>query len=412
METEVIEDIAMSEKITHDSLTKLAKTPKQICLSLYMPMHRRFPESEQDLIRYKNLLRDLRHALEARYPDAEHDKLMQPFERLLDDHDFWIHQGEGLVVLGGEHFFKVYTVQRPVPERIYVNDHPHLTPLMRIAQSAERYQVLYLARDDIRLFEGNRDELVEVELAPEVPRNQNQALGRDLTGKTQSGHPDGFAGADSRGDPYMHEAGGSGKQNEIDRDRERFFREIDRAIDEYHTKPSGLPLVLAALPENQSFFRAGSHNHLLMNEGINIDPGSLDLDTLRKRSWEIMSQHYKERLNNVLENYKVSQGTGLASDQLEEIGPATVSGRVATLLVEAGRTVPGKMDQESGAVNIGTTDTGAIDDRSANARENTGQNADLLDELIMHGMQTGGDVVVVPPELMPTKSGAAAVFRY
>lgn len=43
---------------------------------------------------------------------------------------------------------------------------------------------------------------------------------------------------------------GQGDRNEeIDLDIERFFRAVSRAIYEHHSKPSGLPLILAALPE-------------------------------------------------------------------------------------------------------------------------------------------------------------------
>lgn len=387
----------MSDRITRDTLVELLKIEPQICLSLYMPAHRKFPQSSQDLIRYKNLVRKLRQRLSTQHPDTDQDKLMQPFEELAENHDTWIHQGDGLAVLSGENFFKVYRVQRPVPEQIVVNTHPYLKPLINIAQSAESYQVLCLCRDEVRLFEGNRDQLHEITPAHGVPLNQEQALGTQLTEKTQSGLPGGYSAAQHRGDPNMHEAGGSGKQDEIDRDRERFFREVDRAVLEYHSRPSRLPMILAALPENQAFFRAGTHNDQLVEEGVNIDPAALDVDTLRERCWEVMSHHFEAHLNDIKDQYGVSRGQGLASDQLEEIGPATISGRVATLLVEEGRTIYGKMDHGNGEVRL----EGSEDD-----------SLDLLDELALHGMQTGGNVLVLPADQMPTRSGAAAVFRF
>jgi hypothetical protein len=43
----------------------------------------------------------------------------------------------------------------------------------------------------------------------------------------------------------MHHGHG-GKKDEADIDAERFFRAIDRAVLEHHSRPSGLPLMLAA----------------------------------------------------------------------------------------------------------------------------------------------------------------------
>ena len=52
---------------------------------------------------------------------------------------------------------------------------------MRTVQSADRYQILGLNRQAIKLFEGNRDALDEVELAQGVPRTLTEALGEELT---------------------------------------------------------------------------------------------------------------------------------------------------------------------------------------------------------------------------------------
>ena len=69
----------------------------------------------------------------------------------------------------------------------------------------------------------------------------------------------------------IHHGYGS-KQDEIDADAQRFFRVLDRAVLEHHSEPSRLPLILAALPENQSLFRQVSHNPSLISDGIDIDP--------------------------------------------------------------------------------------------------------------------------------------------
>ena len=45
-----------------------------------------------------------------------------------------------------------------------VADSFHTKPLMRIVQSADRYQILALSRDSARLFEGNRDRVDEIDL--------------------------------------------------------------------------------------------------------------------------------------------------------------------------------------------------------------------------------------------------------
>lgn len=387
----------MSELLTRQTLTELLNVAEQPCLSLYMPTHRAFPEREQDPIRFRNLLRELRDQMQARFPDEQHDELMRRFEAYQDDREFWNNPRGGVAMLGGRDFFKVFTLYRSVPERAIANIHPHIAPLLRIIQSADQYQVLALSRDEVRLFEGNRDQLIEVELAEGVPKNIVEALGSDLTAGDQSGRPDGFGAAGDRGDPFQHESGGSGKQDEIDSDRERFFRAVDRAIIQHHSRHSGLPLVLAALPENQAVFRELSHNQQLVEGGVAIDQAALDIRELQNRSWEVMASQYSMRLDGLLDQYGAARGKGLAGDDLGEIGRASISGRIATLLVEADRVQPGRLDHTSGQVTLESGETGK---------------PDVLDELALHAMRNGADVVIVPTERMPCRSGAAAVYRF
>ena len=100
---------------------------------------------------------------------------------LAADAAFWNHTLDGLAVLGGPDLFNVYRLQRPVHELAVVADSFHIKPLVRIMQSADRYQVLALNRREIKLFEGNRDVLDKIALAPGVPQTITEALGEELT---------------------------------------------------------------------------------------------------------------------------------------------------------------------------------------------------------------------------------------
>src|SRR3546814_15134496 len=95
----------------------------------------------------------------------------------------WNHNFEGLAVLGAAGLFRVYRLQRPVADLAIVADSFHTKPLMRIVQSADRYQVLGLNRHSARLFEGNRDSIDEITLAPEVPRKIGRASCRERGGQ-------------------------------------------------------------------------------------------------------------------------------------------------------------------------------------------------------------------------------------
>lgn len=365
------------------------------CLSLYQPTHRHHPDNKQDPIRFGNLVKELEASLLQLVPEDEAQRLLEPFRTMEDDRDLWNHTLDGLAVMGAKGTFRVYRLQRPVAELAVVADRFHTKPLIRILQSADRYHVLGLSRHEAKLFEGNRDALDEIELHEDVPRTITAALGEELTEPHLTVASYGGTGG-SQG--AMHHGHG-GKSEELDIDAERFFRVIDKGVLEHHSQPSGLPLILAALPEHHHRFHEVSRNPLLIEESIDVNPDALaSVDELRERAWQVMEPRYLARLAALVEGFGSARANELGDDDLAEVAKALVGGRVATLLIEARRQVPGRVDPETGDVALGELEHPEVDD--------------VLDDLGMLALKMGGDVVVVPTEQMPTETGVAAIYRY
>ncbi|HUG39550.1 MAG TPA: hypothetical protein VMM12_03640 [Longimicrobiales bacterium] len=365
------------------------------CLSLYLPTHRHHPDNQQDPIRFGNLVKALEESLRQQFPQEEIRPLLEPFLALADDHDFWHHTLDGLAVLGARGMFRVYQLQRPVAELAVVAESFHVKPLLRILQSADRYHVLGLNRQEIKLFEGNRDALDEIEPAQGVPRTITEALGEELTEPHQTVASYGGVGG---GHSPMHHGHG-GRESEVDIDAERFFRAVDRAVLEHHSQPSGLPLILAALPEHHHMFRDVSHNPFLIQESIDIHPDALSsIDELRQRAWQLMEPRYLARLAALVAEFGNARSEGLGDDELAQVAKAVVGGRVATLLIEARREVPGRINAATGDIELDDLTHPEVDD--------------VLDDLGRLALKMGGRVVVVPTERMPTKTGIAAIYRY
>ena len=68
------------------------------------------------------------------------------------------------------------------------------------------------------------------------------------------------------------------------------------------------------------------------------------------------------------------------------------------MLIEADRVIPGHFDPVSGAIQFAEPGDPMVDD--------------LLDDLGEHALRSGGQVVIVPAERMPTDTGIAAIYRY
>jgi len=223
--------------LTSELLVGLSSVQERPCLSLYQPTHRHHPENQQDPIRFRNLVKELDASLREGYSTDEARQLLEPFEALADDVDFWNHMLDGLVVLGNPGTFRVLRLPQTLTALAVVADSFHTKPLRRFLQSVDRYQVLGLSLDKIRFFEGNRHALDEVDLAPGVPRTIAEALGEELTEPHQTVAS--YGGVGGAGKPMHH--GHGGKADAADIDADRFFRAVDRAVLEHYSKPSGLP---------------------------------------------------------------------------------------------------------------------------------------------------------------------------
>lgn len=361
------------------------------CLSLYQPTHRQHPDNTQDPIRFRNLVKKLEESLRQKYPKREIKPLLQPFEALAEDRDFWNHTADGLAVLGAPGLFRVYRLQRPVAELVVVADSFHTKPLMRITQSADRYQILGLSRDAFKVFEGNRDALDETLPGEGVLVTADELLGKDAGSREGAHRTYGPAG-----DAAWH--GTDVKQDAADRDTEQFFRAVDRAVLQHWSQPSGMRLILAALPEHHHRFRAISSNPFLMKDALDVHPDAVSLDALRERAWQLVQPHYLERLAGLVDAFGAAAAKGQGADGLGEIARAAIDGRIATLLIEADRLIPGTIDVAGGTIVPGDLADPDVDD--------------ALDDLGERVLKAGGEVVIVPAERMPTQSGAAAIYRF
>jgi len=355
------------------------------CLSLYQPTHRVHPDNQQDPIRFRNLVKALADSLLRKYPARDGAALLAPFEALAADHDFWNHTLDGLAVLAAPGFFRAWRLQRPVAELTVVADSFHTKPLMRILQSADRYHILGLNRHEARLFEGNRDAIAEVDLAID------SAAPAPVRERATRVYGSGALGATTRHGTDL-------KQAMRDRETEHFFRTIDADVLEHYSRPTGLPLLLAALPEHHRLFRGISRNPMLAADALDVHPDDLSLDQLRTRAWALVEPWYLARLAKLVNAFEAARPKKAGSDDLHEVAKAAAAGQVATLLIEADRIIPGRFDPADGSVVEANLADPEVDD--------------LLDDIGERVIATGGEVVIVPAARMPTITGLAAIYRF
>src|SRR5262249_4009970 len=140
-----------------------------------------YPDRHSAQVHYDNLVDRAEQALLRNYSAAARP-LLNRLRRLAHDSVYWARdpsEQAGLAILVSPHTFQTFALRNPPPEGVVVAGSFLLTPLLRVAQSADRFHILSLQREEVRLYEGNRDGLRLIEPAG-VPWTVTDALGDEV----------------------------------------------------------------------------------------------------------------------------------------------------------------------------------------------------------------------------------------
>ena len=357
-------------------------------LSLYLPTHRRHPEWKQDPVRFRALLHQAGELLGTRYKSRDAEAFLGPLRQLETDRH-WESSLDGLALFRSESTTAVYRLPIPVPELVVVADTYHTKPLLKFLHSNSRYLVLAVSQNAVTLYEGSPFGAGAVNLQG-VPSSLREALGVPHYDRSFSA-----AGGWVQGGVFHGRGPGKERKKE---ELLRFFNAIDRGLHEY-LRDERMPLVLAAVKYYHPIYRQVNRYPDLLGAGLEGNYERAPSDQIHAEAWPIVSRVLQERVETWVARYRERAGTGRASEQLEEIAVAAVTGRVQLLLVAEEESVWGILDRKTGSVQV-------------HARRMNAEDADVLDDIAEESLKRGGEVYVVPRPWMPGPGPIAALFRF
>lgn len=380
---------------TAQDLQDLLADHQTPCISLYQQTHRTYPGTLEDQIRFKNLLTEAEEKLAGALKKREYTPFLTQIASVArEGREFWNSNLDGMAIFCSSDFFLPLSTQMAIEDSVTVNSTFRTKPLVRILQTTGRYQVLCFEANNIRLFEGNQFALDVVDL-----RNVPESILQFRTDPRWSRQY--LAGPGNREQPVAREP----NQRHPDLDHQHsadlihFMRVVDRAVWENYSRPSNLPMIFCATEENHPLFRQITTNLNLLPDAIKVDPHCLTPVRIREESWKIVGPYFQQTIDQIVDAYRTALAQNKASDALETLTEAATMGRIATLLVDSTKHVPGYLDPATGQMQWGSPDEEARMD-------------DVLDETAERVLRTGGKVFVIPHETMPSETGLAAIYRY
>jgi hypothetical protein len=294
------------------------------------------------------------------------------------DEELWRYQARTLAVFAALGRLITFRLPNRLLSRVEVSDRFYLRPLLRTLTFPQVAFVLALAQGSVRV----------VEVTPDLDPAQVDVgdLPSDVAGA---------AGKSSIADraPVRRIQGSEGQKVRM----RQYARQVDRAL-----RPllNGLevPLILAATDPIESIYRSvNSYPHLLAR-GIPGNPEAVSDGDLAARARSVLDDLYAAQLRDVQELYGQRSSEGRALADVAEVARAATNGAVETLLVDIDATVPGSVDDRTGAVTF--------------AEGAAGDMHDVTDETARRAWLSGARVLAVRSQDIPGQGAIAAILRY
>jgi hypothetical protein len=380
----------------NDELKDLAAITGDLCISIYMLAHRVGYEQQQDPLRLKNLLDKTEKSLiedGMRSPDAR--ALLEAARELLQDHDFWQHQSDGLAVFIDPDGTRTYRLPINFNELVHIGKQFHIKPLLHMLSGDGQFFVLAISQNNVRLLQGTRYTVEAVNLN-NVPTSMAEALWFEESERQLQWHTSTQAPQEVGERPAAYHGHGS-VENDIKESILRYFQRVDRALIDLLPN-SNRPLVLAGVDYLLPIYQQANTYPYLVEEGIEGNPDYQNAKELHQRAWEVVEPIFKAKQQNAIAQYEELAGRGSreASNDLEEVVRAAAYGRVETLLVASGVQRWGIYKEDS-VVSHDQFHSG---------------DEDLLDLAATYTINNAGAVYVLPVTQVPGNGDLAAIFRY
>lgn len=349
------------------------------CVSIYLETTPLTQASGASRIEFGNLAKQAREQLEAvDFDKRQITSLMEHFEDLADDDEFWRFQANSLAVLATPDSVRTFRLANVLTSMVEVADRFYLKPLLRSITFSHSAFILALSENAARLVEIHADLPPDTVKVPGLPKDAASAVGKStLNDRTANSRIQGSEGQNVR--------------------LQQYARQVDAAMRPVLAGRE-TPLILAATGRMASVYRAVNSYPNLITHGIDTSPDHLTDSELADAAHPALDASYAEDIAAVMERYQARSGDGRATADLSDVARAATYGAIETLLVDIDVVVPGLIDEQTGAI--------------AFADEADASNYDVLDEIAGRALASGARILGVRKADLPGESHVAAILRF
>jgi hypothetical protein len=367
--------------------------------SLYVPLGPGFTEGHANRLRFREAIRQAIRIRAAGEDPKEFNKLARGLEAAAEP--TVLSKGGGtLALLQSPTLTKTYHLPVRLPLQVFVGASFHIKPLVDFVLADDRFWLLELDKGRVRLWAGDTSQIRAAEIKS-LPTRPEQVLGYEYSRDYEVVHRGSHGPRPRHGHVAVRSvtpafSGHGVGANDRNDEARQFFRAVDDALVSW-LSGSGVPVILAATPENESLYRSVSQLDNLAAEGIKVAIRHWDLDQIHRSARRITMRTAEAAVGEALQLWEESYNRDKTEADPAALARYAVAGRIRLLMAERGRRLLGTLDRDTGALSVENGSRPGI--------------VDIPDELIELTILHGGRVLLVSPSRMPTQTGVAAILR-
>ncbi|MGX1199390.1 baeRF11 domain-containing protein [Parvibaculum sp. MBR-TMA-1.3b-4.2] len=364
---------------TRPEIRALNDVRADACVSIYLKTTPLTQASDASRIELGNLARQAREQLEAAGFDKRRlASLMEQFDDLAEDDDFWRLQANSLALLATPDRLRTFRLPNGLSSMVAVSDRFHLKPLLRAITFPASAFVLALSENAVRLIEVHGELPAGTVKVEDLPKDAASALGKaTLNDRSPSGRIQGAEGQNVR--------------------FRQFARKVDAALRPVLAGRE-IPLILAATGRLAAVFREVNSYPKLLADGIEDSPDRISDADLADLARPVLDAAHAAEISDLKDLYEARAGDGRATSDLSDAARAATHGAIDTLLVDIDAVVPGIVDQQTGVITF--------------ADESDATTYGVDDEIAARALASGARVLGVRKADLPGNGDLAAILRY
>ncbi len=364
---------------TRSEILALASARTHPSVTIYLATTPLTEAAHADRTQLKNLGREAIAQLEAAGTDK---RSIWPIEAALEevgsDDGFWAHQANSLAIFITPDSLRTFRLPSRLTSAVHVSDRFHIKPLLRAVTFAQDAYVLAIGRGDVRLIEVSADLPPHAVPVPGLPRDMGDAIGR-------------------RSHTPRDRPGESGQATSENALLTRYARVVDEAL-----RPvlSGheRPLIIAAAEPMLSIYRSVSSYAHTAPTGLGGSADHTADHVLAGEARGVLDQLHAGKIAELQSLFALREGQGRATTDVSQAARAATFGAIDTLIVDIDVTLPGMVDDETGAVTFAETDDAVT--------------YGVVDEIVSRAMKSGAHIVSARKADVPGNGALAAILRY